>query len=490
MLVDARRLALAAVTIILALAPLSASSQAVLPAVDNPTNRDKFALNDLADWTQFSQVENFDVLGHSYFRGPWVAPGGQGTGINTLRVCGTTAYLAGYDPTVFGTVIVDVTDPAAMEALSFVPGNPGVRTAYLRANCDRKIVAMGMDTNNTNPEQPAPGDRAASGVMFIDVSNPRQPTVLGQWNNNPGGATHGLEMDDRYVYACGSSSETVNFGAARTGQILNVLDYSDPTHPQQVGAFHVPGQLQGETPGPDDQLQPNGSSQYLMCHEIIKDGDRLYVAYRDAGAYILDVSDPTHPVEVGHWDMVPPYNGDPANPPGPTPAVHTAAPAPHGDSPLPRIMVVTDEHMACPPGFGRVLDISDPRHITLLSTYHVAGVDDQYDFGSGKFNCLPGSQSTHLPYFDPRGHGSLFYQAWYGQGLRVMDISNPYYPKEVGYYLTPDTSIPTYPSRHTREAYVDPATDLVYVTDGNGGGLTVLRYTGPIPEHPPLPGVR
>ena len=31
---------------------------------------------------------------------------------------------------------------------------------------------------------------------------------------------------------------------------------------------------------------------------------------------------------------------------------------------------------------------------------------------------------------------------------------------------------------------------VVYVTDGNNGGVTVLRYTGPMPQHPPLPGVR
>jgi len=41
-----------------------------------------------------------------------------------------------------------------------------------------------------------------------------------------------------------------------------------------------------------------------------------------------------------------------------------------------------------------------------------------------------------------------------------------------------------------REAYTDPATNLIYVTDGNGGGVTVLRYTGPIPNQPPIPGAR
>jgi hypothetical protein len=298
-----------------------------------------------------------------------------------------------------------------------------------------------------------------------------------------------MEMDDKYVYACGSTADTVA-ADGRTPGILNVLDYTDPANPVRVGEFHVPGQLRGESFAPDDTMQPNGSLQYPFCHEAIKDGNRLYVAYRDSGAIILDISDPTKPVQLGRWDYVPPYNGDPAVPPGATPGAHTFAPAPHEDSPNPRIALVTDEHSACPPGFGRILDISDPAHMTLLSTYHVAGVDDQFDWSTKTFTCLGGTQSTHLPYFDPRGHGSLFYQAWYAQGLRVMDISNPYSPKEVGYYISPNTDSPSNPFRTTREVYVDPASDLLYVTDGNGGGMTVLRYTGPMPDHPPLPGVR
>ena len=122
--------------------------------------------------------------------------------------------------------------------------------------------------------------------------------------------------------------------------------------------------------------------------------------------------------------------------------------------------------------------------------FEYAGVDDQYDHATGKFVCPPGQQSAHLPYFEPRSHGSLFYQAWYAQGLRAFGISNPFSPKEVGYFISPDTSVPKQVGRHTREAYVDPKTNLIYVTDGNGGGVTVLRYTGPMPQRPPIPGAR
>ena len=96
--------------------------------------------------------------------------------------------------------------------------------------------------------------------------------------------------------------------------------------------------------------------------------------------------------------------------------------------PLPTIAVLTDEHFNCPPGFGRILDITYPQHMTLLSTYHITGVDDQYDFDRKQFVCPEGSQElAHMAEFDHRVKGgNLFYQAWYNQGLRAIDISNPF----------------------------------------------------------------
>jgi hypothetical protein len=316
------------------------------------------------------------------------------------------------------------------------------------------------------------------------VTDPRNPIELGEWNN-PGGQTHGMEMDERYVFVCGTSSET-----KPRNEEVQIIDYADPREPKLVGSFHVQGQRLGESFSAKNLQNPSGTNQFITCHEIIKDGNRLYVAYRDAGVVILDISDPTAPTQLGVYDWVPPFNGDPGVPLGCCPGGHTAAPVPHEGQEHARLVVLTDEHFSCPPGFGRILDITFMPNIQVLSTFSVAGVGDQYDHATGQFTCPPGQQSAHLPYFDPRGHGSLFYQAWYDQGLRAFDISNPFRPREVGYFISPDFSIPAQVGRHTREAYVDPGTNLIYTTDGNGGGITVLRYTGTIPATAPQPGAR
>ena len=108
-----------------------------------------------------------------------------------------------------------------------------------------------------------------------------------------------------------------------------------------------------------------------------------------------------------------------------------AAPVPQTSMPahhlayLRTIAVLTDEHFSCPPGFGRVLDITDPEHITLLSTYHIRGIDDQYDHDKKQFICpdrLAGI--AHMAEFDHRVKaGNLFYQAWYNQGLAAQSTS-------------------------------------------------------------------
>lgn len=463
----------------------SASAQKAAEAVPNPENQDMFQLNDLESYKKFSQVNNFEIVGHSYFRGPWLAPGSPGAGVNTLRICGNVAYLAGYNPTLFGALVVDISDPANMQVLSFIPANPGTRSAYLRVDCGRQILALAHSTYADNPNKPPPGQTARSGLTLHDVSDPRNPKLLSEFNNK-GGYTHGMEMDEKYVYLCGTMENS-----KRRNEELIILDYTDPAAMKVAATWHVQGQHEGEIFSPMNEMNPNGkTNQFITCHEAIKDGDRLYMAYRDAGVIILDISDPTKPTEVGTFDYVPPYNGDPGEPLGCCPGGHTAAPVPHAGKVLPSLLILTDEHFSCPPGFGQILDISDPKAMMVLSTFQIEGITDQYDHATGKFVCKPGQQSAHLPWFDPRGHGALFYQAWYDQGLRAFDISNPFKPKEVGYFISPDFSVPQQVGRHTREAYFDTNTNLIYVTDGNGGGVTVVRYTGPIPANPPIPGAR
>ncbi len=446
-----------------------------------------FNLN-LEQTKALSRRQNFDVVGHSYFKVPWRTPFaraiGLGSGFNTPRVHKGIAYLGGYNspPTLFGVLIADVNDPTNIQPLSFIPCNPGTRCPYIRVNTKRQILVGTHDTNRDNPDQPSSGQAAQAGVSFHDISNPRNPQALGFLLTRENGATHGFEIDDRYVYACASTpqSKPDPFG----NQELVIIDYQDPRHPTLVGTLHIQGQHVGETFAPQDQLNPNGTPQHIWCHEITLHKGRLYIAWRDAGLVVVDVTNPSKPEVVSRFDYVPPFNG------GNLGAAHTSTPVIVDSDRHPTLVVHTDEIFDCPPGFGRIIDISTLTNPQVIATYRLPHVDDNFDPKAGKFVCPLGQQSIHLPWFDFRSP-SLLYQAWYDQGIRVWDISNPFLPREVGYYLSPKYAVPGRPAdRHTREVYQDPDTGLIYMTDGNGGGLTVLRWTGPIPKTFPMPGAR
>ena len=84
-------------------------------------------------------------------------------------------------------------------------------------------------------------------------------------------------------------------------------------------------------------------------------------------------------------------------------------------------------------------------------------------------------QQNHNPTVFP----NLVFNSWYGHGLRAIDISNPYTPREVGHALTlPHGVTRSYP------VFKD---GLIYWTDSDTG-LHVARYTGPRSGELPGPG--
>ena len=455
-----------------------------------PDRLDVFDLN-LGQSKAFSATKNMKVVGHSYLKGPWLTETarelGLGAGFNTVRVYDGIAYLAGYDNpvgTVFGVLIADVRDPEEIKPLSFIPCNPGARCPYLRVNAEKKILVFGNDSNQRNPNRPEPGEPVRAGMSFYDVSNPREPKELSFVQTRPDGATHGFTIDDRYAYGCANAPES-KLGVTGANQELQIIDYADPENARLVGRLHIQGQHIGEEFAAQDRLNPDGTQQKIWCHEIDVMGDRLYIAWRDAGMVVVDVSDRTNPRIISRLDYVPPFNG------GGLGAAHSSMPImPAEEGGDPSLLIHTDEIFDCPPGFGRVMDISDLSNPQIISSFRIPAINDNYDHDTGEFRCEEGQQSIHMPWFDHRAPG-LAYVTWYDQGLRVWDFSNPFIPKEVGYFLSPQYAVPGVPpDRHTRESYQDPATDLIFVTDGNGGGLTVLRWTGDLPENPPIPGAR
>jgi hypothetical protein len=110
-------------------------------------------------------------------------------------------------------------------------------------------------------------------------------------------------------------------------------------------------------------------------------------------------------------------------------AAQTATPVIFDKEKNPNLVILTDEVFSCPPGVGRIIDLSDlnnpevekgirDANLQIISSYRLPHIDDAHDFAKGRFVCPQGQQSMHTPWFDYHSP-ILLYQAWYDQGVRA-----------------------------------------------------------------------
>jgi hypothetical protein len=283
------------------------------------------------------------------------------------------------------------------------------------------------------------------GLRIFDVSNPAQPRLITTWKC-AGVGVHRFDIDGRYAYL---AAEPEGFH----GRIVVILDVADPARPEEVGRWWLPGQwiAGGE--------RPTWEGRRHGCHHPLRSGDRLYVSYWHAGFMILDISDMSKPTLVSHLDWSPPY-------PCPT---HTALRIPWRLADR-DFLLCTDEEVAdrldrWPAAFMWMVDVTEEKNPIPVSTFrgpHDRDAPPNEGFGA------------HQPQEQLYEGDNIIAVTWFAGGLRMVDISDPYAPQEVGHY------VPTPASGQSRvgsnDVFVSPDR-LIYLID-RFKGLEILEYTG------------
>jgi hypothetical protein len=218
----------------------------------------------------------------------------------------------------------------------------------------------------------------------------------------------------------------------------------------------LPGQwIEG---GEEPYWDPSKVS-YHHHHPIVL-GDRAYLGYWDAGFIILDISNLRRPHIVSRGDYSPPYGG----------AFHTALPI-NRDILNRKWLVVFQESTAPYIMEGKKLmwmvDISTETNPVPVATFQVP--EENFNLTKGRFG-------PHQPYEDVRVKDNLIYASWFSAGLRVINITNPYNPIEVGYYIPPKPE--NQEMIQTNDVFVDDR-GLIYIIDRLERGLDILEYIGP-----------
>lgn len=373
---------------------------------------------------------NGDIWGHRGFAyiGTW------GTASNYPARCPAT-----------GVRIVDLTDPSKptlVGALATIPGTSQediyvahVATAYFTGD----LLATGIQACNRASD-------VQRGVDLWDVTDPRAPQHLAFWSSGPAGsgAQGGHEID------LVIRNERVYLGVAVPyAEILEqrgdfrLVDVTDPRNPAQVSSW-------GATL--DGGLAP-AAGQTFFGHSVRFNaaGTLAIVSYWDAGALLLDLTDPTRPALVGRT----PY------PPGAV-ANHSSW-FTAGES-----LLLTGDEYAGPQnghwGGLRVWDIRDPAAPTQIGQFSTP-------------NAAAGRLGGAFQYtiHNPIVRGTTAYLSWYGDGVRVLDIADPTAPREIGSFIPPPSADPYgYFPTSSMVWGVYSEGDLVLLSDINGG-LYILR---------------
>jgi hypothetical protein len=357
-----------------------------------------------------------------------------------------------------GWSVVDVTEPTAPKVLAFLPGPPDTWASQVQVADGLMIGALEKPQWLDGPD--APELPYEEGALVWDVqTDPVRPTLLAHYKTGGTGTHRNFYSGGRYAYLAASLP-------GYRGQLLVVLDVADPTRPTEVSRWCWPGQEEG--------TQEPRLSAYLHGPAYVVDG-LAYLSYGRVGMVVLDVRDPVRPILVSRLSF-----GDLGSVIG----CHTAMPIPSRD-----LAVVNSE--AIVEGYGDalnyafVVDIKDVRNPRIISSLPMPrpspglGLHNYYDKG-GRFG--PHNQHHH------QGQSALAYlehtvvMTYFNAGLRIYDITDPYDPVEVAFFVPEDPSerLGPKPEQALVTQFEDVLVDArgyIYCTDKNYG-LFVLSYDG------------
>ncbi len=366
-----------------------------------------------------------------------------------------------------GWSVVDVTDPHKPVLLKFIAGPANTWTLQVQV-ADGKFITGLEKIGTWLPQSRAEmwgydaGEPWDEGILIWDVKNPSEPVLQGKFRTGGFGTHRNYYAGGNYVHLA------ANMPGYKTN-IYVVVDISDPKNPKEVSRWSRPGQRLGDEGSTESPGSLHGPA-YI-------EGDRAWLPYGRQGAILLDVSDIANPKFLSQFSI-----GDFGSVIG----CHTYLPIPDR-----KLAVITTEAILEDGGDSAnlvaILDVSNevrPRAITFLPapTPSAQAPYRSYAARGGKF----GPHNIHMPHHQPcyAPVRNLLHLTYFCAGLRIYDISDPYQPNEVGYFVPADPeerlSRPYLPSRlipQYEDVLVD-ARGFIYVSDKNYG-LTILKYTGP-----------
>ena len=390
-----------------------------------------------------------------------------------------------------GTVVLDVSNPASPQVTTILQSRAMIDPwESLKVNEQRKLLGATKGPG-FGPSQPT--DRQ---FAFYDISSDcKNPTLLSDVDVAGHTGHAGNWAPDGMTY----------YGTGAGGTGFTAMDVSDPQNPKLIG--HYADDIDSTH---DISISQDGKRAYLT-----RWGNFVpFFLPGPNGLVILDTSNiqnrvpnapPPHLVGSIYWEdggvaqetMPLTYKGKPY--------ILFTDEAGYGAMPTPG----ASREDACkrgisPHGFARIIDISDETNPRLASKLMLevsdpancdktlsdfpAATSDLDNYGYSSHYCTPDTPT------DPK----ILACGYWGAGLRVFDIRDPYKPREIAYYKPPAQRMKVLPGSSMWNDYggADRTTDRVSAhvrfrtvgTEnylwfaGQDNGFMVVRFTKPLSE--------
>jgi hypothetical protein len=303
-----------------------------------------------------------------------------------------------------------------------------------------------------------------AGFELFDISTPEKPKSISMFDcsgPHSRGAHQVWFVDGEFVHfsAGAPDFEPTN---PKDDQIYRIVDVRNPARPTEVGRWWLPGTRKGDNVAPPKR-HPKFDSGVRVHNTNVYPArpDRAYLGYIDGGVFILDISDKGHPKVVSAWNPHPPHNG----------FSHTAMPLFDRD-----LLIVSDE---CVNDNGRdwpkltwVVDMRKEDNLVPIATLPLPPVE-RFAPKGGRY----GSHNLHENRPGPSCRSSTrVYGTYFSGGVRVHDISDPFQPKEIAYYVSDAPKGSKGKPIQINDVYVDEK-GVVYCQDRFSGGLYILEMT-------------
>jgi hypothetical protein len=303
-----------------------------------------------------------------------------------------------------------------------------------------------------------------AGIELFDISVPEEPKSIGFFDcSGPHSrGVHQVWFVDGRYIHCAAGAADFTPRNQLDDQPYRIIDVGQPSKPVEVGRWWMPGTREGDDAPPPERLPIDSGFRAHNTNVFPERPDRAYVGYLDGGAFVLDISDMGAPKVVSRFCPHPPYPG----------FTHTVLPLFSRG-----LLVVSDECVqdngADWPKLTWIVDARNETNLVPISTFPMPSFET-YGRKGGRF----GSHNLHenRPGETSFRSDTLIFATFFNGGVRVFDTSDPLRPKEVAAFVPPAPEGSRVGTVQINDVFVDE-NGLVYAVDRFAGGLYILETT-------------